>query len=85
MGLDVQRPTSMSLFRPAQHDMTLSLADNLIPPELPGKMTGLLEKITTKPMIRRLDFPTMQGMFIGYSLRARSLTLLQTFTHSRQQ
>lgn len=52
----------MSLFRPAQQDMTLSLADNLIAPELPGKLAGLLEKITTKPMIRRLDFPTMQGM-----------------------
>lgn len=62
IGLDVKRPTSMSLFRPAQQDMTLSLADNLIAPELPGKLAGLLEKITTKPMIRRLDFPTMQGM-----------------------
>ncbi|CAI7611790.1 unnamed protein product [Penicillium bialowiezense] len=62
VGLSVQRPTSMSLFRPAQQDMTLSLADNLIPPELPGKLTGLLEKITTKPMIRRLDFPTMQDL-----------------------
>ncbi|CAG8938588.1 unnamed protein product [Penicillium salamii] len=62
IGLDVKRPTSMSLFRPAQQDMTLSLADNLIAPELPGKLAGLLEKITTKPMIRRLDFPTMQDL-----------------------
>jgi hypothetical protein len=62
IALDVQRPTSMSLFRSAQQDLTLSLADNLIHPELPGKMTTFLEKITAKPMVRRLDFPTMQGM-----------------------
>ncbi|CAG7919512.1 unnamed protein product [Penicillium olsonii] len=62
VGLDVKRPTSMSLFRPAQQDLTLSLADNLVAPELPGKMAGLLEKITAKPMIRRFDFPTMQDL-----------------------
>lgn len=62
IGLDVQSKTSMSLFRSAQQDLTLSLADNLIRPELPGQLTGFLEKIATKPMIRRLEFPTMQGM-----------------------
>mgnify|MGYP006876452853 CR=1 FL=1 len=62
IGLDVQSKTSMSLFRSAQQDLTLSLADNLVRPELPGQLTGFLEKITAKPMIRRLDFPTMEGM-----------------------
>lgn len=62
IGLDVQRNTSMSLFRPAQQDLTLSLADNLIRPEMTAQLTGFLEKITAKPMVRRLDFPTMQGM-----------------------
>ena len=52
----------MSLFRSGQQDLTLSLADNLIRPELPGQLTGFLEKIKAKPTIRRLDFPTMQGM-----------------------
>jgi hypothetical protein len=52
----------MSLFRTAQQDLTLSLADNFIRPELPGKLTSFLEKITAKPMVRRLEFPTMQGM-----------------------
>jgi hypothetical protein len=52
----------MSLFRSAQQDLTLSLADNLVRPELVGQLTSFLEKITAKPMIRRLDFPTMQGM-----------------------
>ncbi|KAJ5496218.1 Cys/Met metabolism pyridoxal phosphate-dependent enzyme [Penicillium fimorum] len=62
IGLDVQNKTSMSLFRSAQQDLTLSLADNLIRPELAGQLTGFLEKLTAKPMIRRLDFPTMQDL-----------------------
>jgi hypothetical protein len=63
IGLDVNRQNSMSLFRSAQQDLTLSLADNLIRPEMPDQLTGFLEKITVKPMVRRLEFPTMQGMF----------------------
>lgn len=51
----------MSLFRPAQQDLTLSLADNLIRPELAGQLTSFLEKVATKPMVRRLEFPTIQG------------------------
>ncbi|KAJ5558002.1 Cys/Met metabolism pyridoxal phosphate-dependent enzyme [Penicillium sp. DV-2018c] len=51
----------MSLFRPAQQDLTLSLADNLTRPEVATQLTTLLEKITAKPMIRRFDFATMQG------------------------
>ncbi|KAJ5951654.1 uncharacterized protein N7479_010067 [Penicillium vulpinum] len=62
IGLDVHRQMSMSLFRSAQQDLTLSLADNLIRPELVGQLTSFLEKITVKPMIRRLDFPTMQDL-----------------------
>jgi hypothetical protein len=53
----------MSLFRSAQQDLTLSLADNLIRPEMPDQLKGFLEKITGKPMVRRLEFPTMKGMF----------------------
>lgn len=52
----------MSLFRPAQQDLTLSLADNLIRPEVPEEMAGFLEKLTAKPMVRRLEFATIQGM-----------------------
>jgi hypothetical protein len=62
IALDVHRQTSMSMFRPAQQDLTLSLADNLTRPEMTAQLTTFLEKITAKPMIRRLDFPTMQGM-----------------------
>ncbi|KAJ5782055.1 hypothetical protein N7457_003829 [Penicillium paradoxum] len=62
IGLDVQRSTSMSLFRPAQQDMTLSLADNLVRPEMIKQLTTFMEKITAKPMVRRLDFPTIQDL-----------------------
>ncbi|KAJ6098557.1 hypothetical protein N7467_000092 [Penicillium canescens] len=62
IGLDVNRQNSMSLFRSAQQDLTLSLADNLIRPEMPDQLTGFLEKITVKPMVRRLEFPTMQDL-----------------------
>ncbi|CAI7578038.1 unnamed protein product [Penicillium discolor] len=62
IGLDVQSKTSMSLFRSAQQDLTLSLADNLIRPELAGQLSGFLEKLTAKPMVRRLEFPTMQDL-----------------------
>ncbi|KAJ5180905.1 hypothetical protein N7492_004115 [Penicillium capsulatum] len=62
IGLDVSRKTGMSLFRPAQQDLTVSLADNLIPPEMPEQVTDFLQKATAKPMIRRLDFGTMQDL-----------------------
>lgn len=52
----------MSLFRPAQHDLTVSLADNLVPAEMPEQVAGFLQKVTAKPMVRRLDFGSMQGM-----------------------
>jgi hypothetical protein len=71
IGLDVKSQNSMSLFRSAQQDLTLSLADNLIRPEMPGQLTGFLEKITVKPMVRRLEFPTMQGMFLSLNCYLR--------------
>ncbi|KAJ5632071.1 hypothetical protein N7490_008410 [Penicillium lividum] len=62
IGLDVSRKTGMSLFRPAQQDLTVALADNLIKPELPGEVAGFLEKITTQPMVRRLEFASMNDL-----------------------
>ncbi|KAJ5565413.1 hypothetical protein N7513_001655 [Penicillium frequentans] len=62
IGLDVNRKTGMSLFRPAQQDLTVSLADNLIKPELPGQVAGFLEKATTTPMVRRLEFASMNDL-----------------------
>lgn len=52
----------MSLYRPVQQDLTVSLADNLISPEMPDKVAEFLEKVTAKPIIRRFDFATPKGM-----------------------
>lgn len=63
IALDVNRKTGMSLYRPAQQDLTVSLADNLIRPEMSNQVADFLQKVTAKPMVRRLDFASMQGMF----------------------
>lgn len=60
IALDVNNKTGMSLFRTAQQDLTVSLADNLVPAEMPEQVAGFLQKITAKPMIRRLDFASME-------------------------
>jgi hypothetical protein len=62
LGLDVNRLTGMSLYRPAQQDLTVSLADNLIRPEMPDQVAEFMQKATAKPMVRRFDFASMQGM-----------------------
>lgn len=63
IGLDVNRKTGMSLFRPGQQDLTVSLADNLIKPEMPEQVAGFLKTMSDTAMIRRIDFATMQGIF----------------------
>ncbi|KAJ5175641.1 uncharacterized protein N7482_001518 [Penicillium canariense] len=62
LGLDVNRITGMSVFRPAQQDLTVSLADNLIPSEMPEQVSDFLQKVTAKPMVRRLEFGSMQDL-----------------------
>ena len=52
----------MSLYRPAQQDLTVSLADNLVRPEMPDQVAEFMQKATAKPMVRRFDFASMQGM-----------------------
>lgn len=64
LGLDVNRITGMSLFRPAQQDLTVSLADNLIRPELPDQISEFLQRATAKAMVRRFEFASMQGILI---------------------
>lgn len=75
--MDVNRKTGMSLYRPAQQDLTVSLADNLIRPELPEQLSDFLQKVTAKPMVRRFDFGSMQGMS-SYSGSGSSLTSIRS-------
>lgn len=69
IALDVNRKTGMSMYRPPQQDLTVSLADNLVRPEMPDQVANFLQKATANPMVRRLDFASMKGMFSPVSLR----------------
>lgn len=71
LGLDVNKPTSLSLYRPPQRDLTVSVAENLVRPEMPDTLTSFLQTVKAKPMIRRFEFASLQGMLD----RGRSMTL----------
>lgn len=62
LGLDVNNRTGLSLYRPAQQDLTLSVAENLVRPEMPGSLSDFLQAAMVKPMIRRFDFASLSGM-----------------------
>ena len=68
IALDVGRKTGLSLFRPAQQDLTVSLADNLIRPEMSNQVSEFLQRMTTTPMVRRFDFASMQGKYLTAQL-----------------
>lgn len=63
LGLDVNNRTGLSLYRPGQQDLTVSVAENLVRPEMPATLSDFLQTAMVKPMIRRFDFHSLQGMF----------------------
>lgn len=63
LGLDVTNRTGLSLYRPGQTDMTLSVAENLAPAEATDSLSELLPTTMVKPMIRRFNFATLEGMY----------------------
>ncbi|KAL3494353.1 hypothetical protein BJX62DRAFT_223334 [Aspergillus germanicus] len=62
LGLDVNNRTGLSLYRPGQQDLTVSAAENLIPPEMPEKLTEFLQTAMVKPMVRKFDFASLRGL-----------------------
>ncbi|KAL4912708.1 hypothetical protein BDW62DRAFT_214787 [Aspergillus aurantiobrunneus] len=62
LGLDVNNRTGLSLYRPGQQDLTVSAAENLIPPEMQDNLTEFLQTAMVKPMVRRFDFMTLKGL-----------------------
>ncbi|EAW10961.1 uncharacterized protein ACLA_065970 [Aspergillus clavatus NRRL 1] len=62
IGLDVNNRTGLSLYRPVQQDMTLSVAENLVSPELTDKLTNFMQISMTKAMVRRFDFASLKGL-----------------------
>ena len=61
MSLDVYNMTGLSLYRPAQEDMTVSVAANLVKSETPAQLTGIIQKIRTGPMVRNFEFSSPEG------------------------
>ncbi|KAL4930483.1 uncharacterized protein BDV17DRAFT_280744 [Aspergillus undulatus] len=62
LGLDVNNRTGLSLYRPAQQDLTVSAAENLILPEVQDGLADFLQVAMVKPMVRRFDFMTLKGL-----------------------
>lgn len=62
LGLDINNRTGLSLYRPAQQDLTVSVAENLVTPEMPDTLTEFLQLAMVKPMIRRFDFATVKDL-----------------------
>lgn len=53
--------TGLSLYRPGQQDLTVSVAENLIKKEMPERLTAFIQKAKVTPMIRRFDFASVEG------------------------
>ncbi|PGH11176.1 hypothetical protein AJ79_05018 [Helicocarpus griseus UAMH5409] len=62
IALDVNMPTAMSILRPPQQDLGISVAENLVPKETAGNMTQLLRAAQTTPVIRRYIFSALQDL-----------------------
>ncbi|KAL1964540.1 hypothetical protein VTN77DRAFT_6837 [Rasamsonia byssochlamydoides] len=62
IGLDVNKNTVFYMLRPGQEDLTVSVAENLVRKELPDRLTEFLQTARSKPMIRRYEFATLQGL-----------------------
>ncbi|KAL2374534.1 hypothetical protein BDBG_04709 [Blastomyces gilchristii SLH14081] len=62
IALDVTIPTALSILRPPQLDLGISVAENLVPKETPGDMAQLLKIAQTKAVIRRYNFSSLQDL-----------------------
>ncbi|RHZ54398.1 uncharacterized protein CDV56_101408 [Aspergillus thermomutatus] len=62
LGLDVNNRTGLSLYRPAQQDLTVSIAENLVSAEVPDKLANFMQIAMVKPMVRRFDFASLKGL-----------------------
>ncbi|KAF4266155.1 hypothetical protein CNMCM8812_001445 [Aspergillus fumigatus] len=62
MGLDVNNRTGFSLYRPAQQDLTVSIAENLVPAEVPDKIANFMQIAMVKPMVRRFEFASLKDL-----------------------
>ncbi|RAQ51916.1 hypothetical protein AFGD_006389 [Aspergillus flavus] len=62
LGLDINNRTGLSLYRPGQQDLTVSIAENLTAPEMPDRLADFMQIAMVKPMVRRFDFATVKDL-----------------------
>ncbi|KNG82049.1 hypothetical protein ANOM_010337, partial [Aspergillus nomiae NRRL 13137] len=62
LGLEINNRTGLSLYRPGQHDLTVSIAENLTTPEMPDRFADFMQVAMVKPMVRRFDFATVKDL-----------------------
>lgn len=61
ISLDINVPTTLSVMRPPQDDLSVAVAENMVPKEVPAQMKELLTVSRTQPIIRKYNFATLQG------------------------
>ncbi|EAW20898.1 uncharacterized protein NFIA_114300 [Aspergillus fischeri NRRL 181] len=62
LGLDINNRTGFSLYRPAQQDLTVSIAENLVPAEVPDQIANFMQIAMVKPMVRRFEFASLKDL-----------------------
>lgn len=62
IALDARNTTVLDMYRVNQEDLTVCVADNMIPQELPDKLKAMLQAAKTKPLIRRIEFANLQSL-----------------------
>lgn len=61
ISLDINVPTTLSVIRSPQDDLSVAVAENMVPKEVPAQMKELLTVSKMKPIIRKYNFATLQG------------------------
>ncbi|EAS33428.3 uncharacterized protein CIMG_04452 [Coccidioides immitis RS] len=62
IGLDVNVQTAMTVYRPPQNDLAIAVAENLVPKELPDELASLLKTASSKSLVRRYNFASVQAL-----------------------
>ncbi|EFQ99784.1 hypothetical protein MGYG_02797 [Nannizzia gypsea CBS 118893] len=64
ISLDINVPTTLSVMRPPQDDLSVAVAENMVPKEIPAQMKELLTVSKKKPIIRKYNFATLQDLHL---------------------
>ncbi|TQB69076.1 hypothetical protein MPDQ_002371 [Monascus purpureus] len=62
LGLDANKKTGLSLYRPGQEDLTVAVAENLVNKDTPAQLTAFVQKAKVTPMIRKFEFSSSEDL-----------------------